>query len=245
MPIPSQHKRGNSFGPSVVVTSDDGDTVVLWGEPANGVVQRQVIWGAGSTHLLEEGIAWADISNTTGKLTLPRTSPAPQHVFLAAKNTDGTSRGMEEVGCKLTPRHALNISLVLVNASSTSLELKVGLGLCSNDEDERLLLQKATITVYTHKTVFSYPTGRSHTVFDYLFHGSSVHYSNSISLTNLQSSEYSCRCYCIDLEVETMLGNASLVRAPTSSRCSFCTGKTQYLIQKKLENNPNIIPQRM
>ena len=196
----------SSVGPSVVVTNEKGDTVVLWGESGQEVVERQVIWGAGSTDLLEEGIDWADAGNTTGRLTLPQPSSASQRVFLAAKNADGSSHGMERVKCKLMARDVPDVSLVLANASSTTLELKVGLGLCSDKEDENLLLQKATLTICRSGAICE---------------ESSLHDSNSISLTNLPSST----CFCIGLDVQTMLGNASLDTSP-SSTCSYCTGIT-------------------
>ena len=189
----------------MVVTSEKGDTV-LWGEPGQEVVERQVIWGAGSTDLLEEGIDWADAGNTTGRLTLPQPSSASQRVFLAAKNADGSSRGMERVKCKLMSRDVPDVSLVLANASSTTLELNIRLGLCSDKEDENLLLQKATLTICRSGAICE---------------KSSLHHSNSISVTNLPSST----CFCIGLNVQTMLGNASLATSP-SSTCSYCTGIT-------------------
>ena len=202
----------SGVGPSVVVTRENGDTVVLWGEPGKDVVERQVIWGAGSTHLLEEGIDWADVGNTAGNLTLHTTNPPPQHVFLAARNADGSSRGMEKVGCRLTSRHAPNISLVLSNASSNSVELKIGLGLkdCRGEEDEKLLFQKATLNICTSKD-----NCRSKDSCKPPSH----HNSTYVTVPDLQTST----CFCVDLEVETVLGNASLVSSPSPS-CSFHTG---------------------
>ena len=213
----TQKKKGrdSDIGPSMVVTRENGDTVVLWGEPGQEVVERQLIWGAGSTHLLEEGIGWADAGNTTGNLTLPQeTNPPPQHVFMVARNADGTSNGMEKLVCNLTPRHSPNISLALVNASSNSIELKIGLGLCRGEEEEKLLLQKATLTICSSKDSCEYSPVH--------------HYSTSVSLTNLPASA----CFCIRLEVETLLGNASL-SSNSSSSCSFCTGITINILEKQ------------
>ena len=211
------HESG--VGPSVVLTRENGVRVVFWGQPGSEVVERQVIWGAGPTHdLLEEGIGWADAGNTTGNLTLPKSNPRPQHVFLAGRNADGSSRGMERVDCKLTPtRHAPNISLVPANASSNSIELEIGLGLQDcRSEDVKLLFQKATITICTSKdNCNSTDTCQN----------PSHHYSTSVSLNNLTNST----CYCVGLEVETVLGNASLAPSPSPS-CSFYTGITPTIL---------------
>ena len=57
-------KKGNSdldVGPSVVLTTNEDDTMVFWAKVSEAVVERQVIWGAeSSSQLLEQGIDWAD-----------------------------------------------------------------------------------------------------------------------------------------------------------------------------------------
>ena len=117
----------------------------------------------------------------------------------------------------MTPRHSPTISLLLANASSNSIELEIGLGLCRGEEDEKLLFQKATITICTSKdSCNSTDTCEN----------PSHHYSTSVPLTNLATST----CFCIGLEVETVLGNASLVPSPSPS-CSFYTGITLTILQ--------------
>ena len=212
-------KKGNSdldIGPSVVVTTNEDDTMVFWGKAGGAVVERQVIWGAGSSsQLLEQGIDWADAGTGAGNFTFPKNSTVPpQHVFLAAADADGASPGVKIVKCRLTARPIFNVSLDQGNVTTNSISLRIGLGLCRDQEDEQLLLQRTTLTWCNSKDNCEDPSNHHST--------SSESKGASLTLTNLPNST----CICIiSLEVETVLGSAT---TNFSSSCSFCTGKAYF-----------------
>merc|ERR1719336_87589 len=206
-------KKGNSdldIGPSVVLTTNEDDTMVFWGKAGGAVVERQVIWGAGSSQLLEQGIDWVDAGIGVGNFTFPKNSTVPpQHVFLAAADADGASPGMKNVKCRLTARPIFNVSLDQGNVTTNSISLRIGLGLCRDQEDEQLLLQRTTLTWCNSKDNCANSSNHHST--------SSESKGASLTLTNLPNST----CICIiSLEVETVLGSAT---TNFSSSCSFCT----------------------
>lgn len=185
-------------GPSVAVTRGGGEVEVYWGGGA-GVEERQVVWGAGHRQLLEGGVAWREVEAEAGHLLLPSGPPHPQHIFVSVRREEG-SRGMEEVGCTVTPTTHLKPTLTLTDASPSTLHLGVGLGVCSVEEEE-LLVEEVRVQVCPPPPV---PCTNS------------SHSSPHLTLTSLQPST----CYCLAVEVATTVGSTSL---PSSSTCTYCT----------------------
>merc|ERR1719192_244459 len=116
---------------------------------------------------------------------------------------------MKKVKCRLKARPIFNVSLDQGNVTTNSINLRIGLGLCRDREDEQLLLQRTTLTWCNSKDNCEDPSNHHST--------SSESKEASLTLTNLPNST----CICIiSIGVETVLG---ITITNYSSSCSFCT----------------------